>query len=74
MKFDLFPDNKYSAYGILRTASAIDWRICVLSSHINGVVFLVLIMTFLENFYLLYSLISCLSVCQNELRQNMCCS
>ena len=32
MKFDLFPDNKYSAYGVFRTASASDCRICVLSS------------------------------------------
>ena len=32
MKFDLLPDNTYPAYGILRTASASDCRICVLSS------------------------------------------
>ena len=42
--------------------------------HIIGVVFLVLIMPFLEKFYLSCSLISYLSVCHNELRQNMCCS
>ena len=42
--------------------------------RIIGVVFLVLIMTFLEKFSLLSSLISCLSACHNELRQNMCCS
>ena len=32
MEFDLFPDSKYAAYGIFRTASASDCRICVLSS------------------------------------------
>ena len=32
MKFDIFPDNKYPAYGIFRTASSSDCRICVLSS------------------------------------------
>ena len=42
--------------------------------HINDVVFLVLIMTFLEKFCLLCSLISNLSVCHNKLCQNMCCS
>ena len=41
--------------------------------HIIGVVFLVLIITFLEKFYLSCDPISCLSVCHNELRQNMCC-
>ena len=36
IKFDLFPDNnKYPAYGIYRTASASDCRICVLSSSHN---------------------------------------
>ena len=42
--------------------------------HIIGVVFLVLIVTFLEKFYLSCNLISCLNVCHNELRQNMCYS
>ena len=32
MKFDLFPDSKYPAYGIFRTASASECRTCVLSS------------------------------------------
>ena len=35
MKFDLFPDNKYPAYGISRIASASDCRNCVLSSSHN---------------------------------------
>ena len=30
MVFDLFPDNKYPAYGNLSTANASDCRICVL--------------------------------------------
>ena len=34
-KFDLFPDNKYPAYSIFRTASASDCKICVLSSSHN---------------------------------------
>ena len=42
--------------------------------HIIDVVSLVLIMTFLEKFCLLCSLISCLNVYQNESRQNVCCS
>ena len=42
--------------------------------HIVGEVFLVLIVKFLEKFSLLCNLISYLSVCHNELRQNMCCS
>ena len=39
--------------------------------HIIGVVFLVLIMSFLEKFYLSCNLISYLCVCHNGLRQNM---
>ena len=35
MKIDLFPDNKYPAYDIFRTANASDCRICVLSSSYN---------------------------------------
>ena len=42
--------------------------------HIVDVVFLVLMMTFLENFYLLCNPISYLNVCHSELRQNVCCS
>ena len=40
--------------------------------RIIGVVFLVLIVIFIEKFGLLCCLISCLSVCHNELRQNIC--
>ena len=42
--------------------------------RIIDVVFQVLLKTFLEKFYLLYSLVSCLGVCHNELRQNKCFS
>ena len=35
MKFDIFPDNKYPAYGIFRTASGSDCKVCVLSSSHN---------------------------------------
>ena len=42
--------------------------------HIVGVMFLVLIMTFLEKFFFLCNLSSCLSVFHTKLRQNMCCS
>ena len=39
--------------------------------HISDEAFLVLIVTFLEKFYVLYSLISCLSGFHTELHQNM---
>ena len=42
--------------------------------QIIGVVFLVLIVSFLEKFNLLCNLISCLSVRHKELRQNICYS
>ena len=35
IKFDLLPDNKNPASGILSNASASDYRICVLSSSHN---------------------------------------
>ena len=45
-----------------------------LQVRIIDVVFQVLLTTFLEKFYILYNLISCLGVCHNELRQNDRCS
>ena len=42
--------------------------------RIIDVVFQVLLKTFLEKFYILYSLVSCLGVCHTELRQIECCS
>ena len=42
--------------------------------HINDEGFLILIVTFLEKFYFLYNLISCLSGCHSELHQNKYCS
>ena len=47
--------------------------VCVRVRIVDGV-FRVLFKTFLEKFYLLYSLITCLGVCHSELRQNKCCS
>ena len=42
--------------------------------HIVGVVFLILVVTFLEKVCMLCSLVSYLNVYNNELRQNECCS
>ena len=74
MKFDLFPDNKYPAYGIFGTASASDCRICVLSSSHNCVVFLDLKGTILENFCLWSTAVSYLNVYHKEFRQITCFS
>ena len=74
MKFDLFPDNKYPASGIFRTASASDCKICVLSKRIFDIVFLILIRNFLEKFCSMYNSISFLGVYHNVMRQIMYCS
>ena len=47
--------------------------VCVQVRIVDGV-FQVLSKTFLEKFYLLCSLNSCLGVCHSELRKNECCS
>ena len=47
--------------------------VCV-QVHISDGVFQVLSQTFLERFYILCSLISCLGLCHSELRQTECCS
>ena len=47
--------------------------VCVQVRIVDGV-FQILSKTFLERFYLLCSLISCLGVCHSELSQNECCS
>ena len=73
-KFDQFPDNRYPAYGIFRTASTSDCKICVLSSSQSWCSVSSSDNDFLEKFYLLCDPISYLSVCHNEFRQNMCCS
>ena len=74
MKFDQFPDSTYPAYGILELLVLVTVEFVFFQVHIVDVVFLVLIMTFLEKFCLLCSLISCLNVYHSELRQNVCCS
>ena len=74
MKFDLFPDKKYPAYGIFGTASSSDCRICVLSSSHNCVVILDLKGTFLEKICSWCTLVSYLNVYHNEFRRNTCCS
>ena len=43
-------------------------------NHITDVVFLILVMTFVERFCLMCSPIEYLGDCHNESRQNKCCS
>ena len=58
---------------ILKVLVLVMVELVFFQAYIIDVVFLVLIMTFLEKFSSLCNLISYLNVCHNELRQNVCC-